>query len=231
MPLQHRRDAFDHPDWIFELKYDGFRALAVIQSGRTQLVSRNGHPFASFSDLGETIAAHLNVEGKTVIDGEIVCVDRQGRPRFKELLFRRGTPCFFAFDLLLLKSKDWRAERLIDRKQELRRLLNRLPASSRLKYVDDVDNSGTALFQRVCDLDLEGIVAKHKFGPYVTERESSTWVKILNRTYSQKQGREELFERDRHKEPVPGWHSCVIACAESQVSWSQLATTEMPCDD
>jgi hypothetical protein len=61
---------------------------------------------------------------------------------------------------------------------------------------------------------LERIVAKHKFGPYVTERESSTWVKILNRGYSQKQGREELFERDRHKEPVPGWHSCAIACVE-----------------
>jgi ATP-dependent DNA ligase len=164
--------------------------------------------------ISGSIAADLNLKGKTVIDGEIVCVDRHGHPQFKELLFHRGTPCFFAFDLLMLKSKDWRAERLIDRKQELRRLLNRLPVTSRLKYVNHVDGSGTALFQRVCGLDLEGIVAKHKFGPYVTERESSSWVKILNRGYSQKQGREELFERDRHKEPVPGWHSCVIACAE-----------------
>jgi len=45
MPLQRRRDPFDDPDWLFELKYDGFRALAIMQSGRTQLVSRNGHPF------------------------------------------------------------------------------------------------------------------------------------------------------------------------------------------
>ena len=56
-----------------------------------------------------------------------------------------------------------------------------------------------ALFERVCELDLEGIVAKQKFGPYVTEREQSTWFKILNREYSQKDGREELFERERHQ--------------------------------
>ena len=81
-----------------------------------------------------------------------------------------------------------------------------------LRYADHVDGSGTALFQRVCELDLEGIVAKQKFGPYVTEREHSTWFKILNRKYSQKDGREELFERERHSEPVPGWHSCALAC-------------------
>ena len=69
-----------------------------------------------------------------------------------------------------------------------------------------------ALLQRVCELDLEGIVAKQKFGPYVTEREHSTWFKILNREYSQKDGREELFERERHQEPVAGWHVCVLAC-------------------
>jgi hypothetical protein len=66
---------------------------------------------------------------------------------------------------------------------------------------------------RVCKLDLEGIVAKHKFGPYVEAREQSTWIKILNRNYSQKVGREELFERDR-QEPTPGSHSCVAACGK-----------------
>ena len=76
-----------------------------------------------------------------------------------------------------------------------------------------IDGFGKGLFQRVCEMDLKGIVAKQKLGPYVTERESSTWVKILNREYSQMAGREELFERDRHREPVAGWHSCVVACA------------------
>ena len=61
-------------------------------------------------------------------------------------------------------------------------------------------------------MDLEGIVAKQKSAPYVTERESRTWFKILNREYSQKDGREESFERERHSEPVAGGHACVIAC-------------------
>jgi bifunctional non-homologous end joining protein LigD len=80
MPLQRRREPFDHPVWLFELKYDGFRALAVIHSGRTQLVSRNGHQFGSFVSLAESITADVNLKGKTVINGEIVCVDRRGRP-------------------------------------------------------------------------------------------------------------------------------------------------------
>ena len=139
---------------------------------------------------------------------------RRGRPQFKDLLFRRGEPCFFAFDLLALDGKDWRTERLSDRKQELRRLLRQVPADSRLLYVDHVEGLGTALFERVCELDLEGIVAKQKHGPYLTDREAGTWFKIRNRRYSQIVGREELLERERHKEPVPGWHSCVVACAE-----------------
>jgi len=192
------------------LKLDGFRALAVIEHGRAQLLSRDGHPFASFSALAESISDSLpNV--RAVIDGEICSLDRRGRPQFKNLMFHRGNPpCFFAFDLLTY-GKDLRTERLMDRKQELRRLLAR--ACAPLKYTEYIEGCGTASFQRVCELDLEGIVAKQKFGPYVTEREQSTWFKILNREYSQKDGREELFERERHQEPVAGWHSCVLACA------------------
>ena len=107
------------------------------------------------------------------------------------------------FDLLAANGKYWRTERLIDRKQELRRLLRQIPTDSRLKYVEHVDGTGTALFEQVCKLDLEGIVAKLKSGPYVSDRESSTWLKIRNPRYSQWAGREELFERDRH-EPVAG---------------------------
>ena len=150
-----------------------------------------------------------------MLDGEIVCVDKKGKPQFRDLLFRRGDPCFFAFDVLMLDGKDWRTERLVDRKQELRRLLTKTSPPFPLRYVEHIDGSGTALFQRVCEMDLEGIIAKHKFGNYVTERESSTWFKIRNREYSQMAGREELFERDRHKEPVPGWHSCTLLCKEA----------------
>jgi hypothetical protein len=57
---------------------------------------------------------------------------------------------------------------------------------------------------------LEGIVAKQQSGPYLTARENSTWFKIRNREYSQVVGREELLDRERHQEPVAGWHSCVL---------------------
>ena len=83
-----------------------------------------------------------------------------------------------------------------------------------MRYVEHIEQYGTALFQRVCKMDLEGIVAKHSFGAYVTESERTTWFKIKNRHYSQMEGREKLFERERHKEPAPGWHCCELARME-----------------
>jgi bifunctional non-homologous end joining protein LigD len=209
MPLSRRPAPFDHPEWIFELKYDGFRSLCVIHNGRTELISRNGNSFKSFEALRKELKSPY--QGKTVLDGEIVCLDRRGKPQFRDLLFHRGEPCFFAFDLLMSNGKDLRTEKLTDRKQELRRLMAKDP-ESRMRYADHIEQYGTALFQRVCEMDLEGIVAKHRLAPYTTER--TTWFKIKNRSYSQMQGREELFERDRHKEPVAGWHACALACAE-----------------
>src|SRR6266480_1698543 len=94
MPLLKRPLPFDDRDWLFELKYDGFRALAVIEHGRAQLISRNGHRFASFADLEKLISAGLP-DTRAVIDGEICSLDKKGRPQFRNLLFHRGNyPCF-----------------------------------------------------------------------------------------------------------------------------------------
>ena len=106
MPLSRRALPFDHPQWIFELKYDGFRALADIENGRTQLISRNGNPFNSFSALSKSLT---HSAGKTVLDGEIVCLDKRGKPQFRDLLFHRGEPLFFC-----LRSLDVRRERFAD---------------------------------------------------------------------------------------------------------------------
>src|SRR5581483_9973566 len=132
--------------------------------------------------------------------------DRKGRPQFNELLFRRGTPTFVAFDLLFDGDRDLRHERLTDRKLELRRILGSTESS--LMYADHVEQFGSALFQKACQLDLEGVVAKQKSAPYIASAERTTWFKIRNRRYSQWVGRHELFERERHREPVAGWHSC-----------------------
>src|SRR5947209_2082363 len=99
MPLQRRKTAFDHPDWLFELKYDGFRALAYAEAAGCRLVSRNAHAFGSFELLREDIGRALR-RSRAVIDGEIVCLDEKGHPQFYNLLYRRTEPCFVAFDLL-----------------------------------------------------------------------------------------------------------------------------------
>lgn len=211
MPLSRKPQPFDHPEYVFELKYDGFRSLAIIHDGRCELISRNGHPFSSFNPLRKTLATSHS--GKTVFDGEIVCLDKRGRPQFNDLLFHRGEPRFFAFDLLMRDGKDLRMERLTDRKHELRRLLSKTPMP-RMQYVEHIEHHGTALFGRICKMDMEGIVAKHSYGPYTAEPQRTTWFKIKNRDYSQSVGREKLFERERHSEPVPGWHSCDLACSE-----------------
>src|SRR5262249_13112709 len=123
-------------------------------------------------------------------------------------------PCFMAFDLLMRDSEDCRRENLLDRKQELRRLMNECGSDARIQYVDYMDGEGIPLFEQICRLDLEGIVPRQKHEQYVTEREQSTWFKIRNPRYSQWAGREELFEREWSREPVAGWHCCVLACAE-----------------
>ncbi|PYX85559.1 MAG: hypothetical protein DMG68_17765 [Acidobacteria bacterium] len=208
MPLGRKAAPFNHPDWIFELKYDGFRSLAVVEFGRCTLYSRNGHEFRSFSDLALRIGNAL-MPRSLVLDGEIVCLDEKGCPQFNDLLFHRAPPCFIAFDVLRLNGKDVRPERLIDRKQELKRVLGGgIPP---VIYADHIAETGVLLFQKSCELDLEGIVAKHEHAPYSPEH--SSWFKIRNRNYSQWAGREELFERQRHEEPVPGWHVCTLAAA------------------
>jgi bifunctional non-homologous end joining protein LigD len=148
-----------------------------------------------------------------ILDGEVACVDAKGRPRFNDLLFRRREPCFFAFDLLYLNGNDCRLDSLWQRKLALRQLLNSGRRSAAI-YVDHVEAEGMALYSRVCELDLEGIVAKHKDAPYFSENTISTWYKIRNPQYSQMIGRHELFERERHNEPAPGWHGCDLVCAD-----------------
>src|SRR5438046_766686 len=144
---------------------DGFRALAIVEHGRAQLLSRKGHAVRFVLCTAESISDSLpNV--RAVIDGKICSLDRRGRPQFKNLLFHRGNPpCFFAFDLLTCDGKDLRTERLLDRKQELWRLLARSPAISPLKYTEYIDGSGTALFQRICELDLKGIFCQAEIQP------------------------------------------------------------------
>jgi bifunctional non-homologous end joining protein LigD len=108
------REPFDHPESIFEPKLDGFRALAYIENGLCRLVSRRGHVYKAFPNLAAALAATL--DGRSaILDGELICLGRDGRPLFYDLMFRRAQPVFYAFDLLWLDGQDLRDLPLLER--------------------------------------------------------------------------------------------------------------------
>jgi bifunctional non-homologous end joining protein LigD len=179
---------FDHQDWVFELKHDGFRALAYVESGRCRLISRKQIQYKSFASLATALAG-LRVHN-AILDGEIVCLDQDGRSQFLQLMRRRKAEAsFYAFDLLWLNGEDLRPLPLIERKRRLRRLIR---GHAGLLFAQPIQGSGVELFQAICARDLEGVVAKHRLGPY--EPVPMTWFKIINPDYSQKRGRKEMFE-------------------------------------
>jgi bifunctional non-homologous end joining protein LigD len=226
MPLARRPEPFKHCDWLFEIKWDGFRAVLYSEKDGVRLVSRNGNTFKSFPGLCEGLARDLKGR-RCVLDGEIVCLDSLGKPQFRNLLFRRSEPLFYAFDLLwdehvhsddeqemrrFRNGEDLRYLPLIDRKFRLRAVVPR--RGERLLYCDHIDGDGESLFRLACEHDIEGIVAKRKLDPYLLDG-TATWFKIRNRSYSQWVGREELFERERETEPDWHiWNLCTSACDE-----------------
>jgi bifunctional non-homologous end joining protein LigD len=195
------RTPFDDDNFLFELKHDGFRALAHIWDGNCELISRKRNAYKSFQDLRDNLAK-LKVQN-AVVDGEIVCLDSEGRSIFNELLFRRGCPIFYAFDLLYLNGRDLRQLPLIERKEKLREVIDksRLPDVICGKYVE---GRGVDLFNEVCERNLEGVVAKRKTGTYATV---SGWLKIKNPNYTQSERRHELFDSFKTKQktlpPIP----------------------------
>jgi ATP-dependent DNA ligase len=151
--------------------------------------------FRNFDDLAQWIGENLRVES-AILDGEIACVDEYGRPMFQDLLFRRRECVYFAFDVLFLNGEDVRELPLIERKARLKKLSSK--KRSRILYVKDIEARGRELFQKACELDLEGIVAKRKESRYrVTEQPSRDWIKIKNPVYSQAEGRGEMFDELR----------------------------------
>ena len=164
-----------------------------------------------------------------MLDGEIVCLDSHGKPQFRDLPFRRAEPLFYAFDILwdehaksddeeemrrFRNGEDLRYLPLIDRKLRLHAVVPK--RGERILYCDHIDGDGEELFRLACEHDLEGIVAKRKSDPYLSEH--ATWLKIRYQKYSQWVGREELFERERGSDPdFQVWDGCALACEGAEV--------------
>ncbi|HET9837904.1 MAG TPA: DNA ligase D [Candidatus Angelobacter sp.] len=174
-------------DWLYEVKWDGYRALCFIADGKVRMVSRRGNNLnKQFAPIAEALLPAVKAE-TAIIDGEVVALDEQGKPSFQHLqnLTGFGTkPAlkgaappplnFFAFDLLYLNGYDLRKAALIDRRQLLSSIL--LPSES-IRYSDHFAGKGEELLEAVRAQGLEGVIAKQAQSRYEQKR-SNCWIKI-----------------------------------------------------
>ncbi len=172
------QSAFDGPDWIFEIKWDGYRAIAEIK-GANKLYSRNG---LTFDKAYPKIFSALNhIKKKAIIDGEIVVMDEYGRPNFQKLQNYKSshndTIQYYVFDLIELNEKSTTNLPLLERKKLLREIL---PESNIIRYCDHVEDEGKMLFKEMQKIKLEGMIAKRKTSKYYVGKRSTDWLKIKN---------------------------------------------------
>jgi bifunctional non-homologous end joining protein LigD len=168
---------FDDPDWIFEIKWDGYRAVTVIRDGAVSLYSRN---LISLNEKFSPIVDSLKQSGfEAVFDGEIVVVDDQGHADFQMLQdynkTRKGHLVYYVFDLLYLAGHDLTDRPLLKRKDLLKKVL---PSSPKIKFSDHVWKEGILFFHVVKEKGLEGIIAKHAQSPYLVGKRSRQWLKV-----------------------------------------------------
>jgi bifunctional non-homologous end joining protein LigD len=178
---------FDGKDWLFEIKWDGYRAVAFIENGKVRLISRNQNEltgrYPELKDLPQFIKAK-----NAIVDGEVVALDEEGKPSFSLMQQRTGfrphgkrsapkadvPVLYYAFDLIYLDGEDWRRMPLEERKRKLASIVK---AGDALRYSDHFEEHGKALFDTAQEKGLEGIVAKRRTSCY-EERRSSDWLKI-----------------------------------------------------
>jgi bifunctional non-homologous end joining protein LigD len=180
-------EPFDDPNWLFEIKWDGYRVVSFIENGSVRMVSRNqndlGPRYPELRELPKLVNAKT-----AILDGEVVVLDEQGRPSFSLMQQRTGIRAhgrqaaarpdlpilYYVFDLIYLDGYDLRRVALDDRKRVLRQIL---PSGEMVRYSDHQAGQGVALFQAAKQKGLEGILAK-KCNSCYEERRSRDWLKI-----------------------------------------------------
>jgi bifunctional non-homologous end joining protein LigD len=160
--------------WTFEVKFDGYRAIAYVHGGECELVSRNDHSLTErFSGVAKAIAKAVKTPN-AVIDGEIARINADGRSSFSELQQGTGALVYFAFDLLEQDGESLVDLPLEERKARLRKLLDKRVTS--VAFSEGFDD-GDALFRVAQEQHLEGVIAKRKSSQY-RQRRTSDWLKI-----------------------------------------------------
>jgi bifunctional non-homologous end joining protein LigD len=174
------KEPFDHADWIFEVKWDGFRAIAEVRDGTVSIYSRNG---ISLDKKFFPIVESLRKFGyDAVLDGEIVVVDDEGRPDFQMLQHYQnsgsGYLLYYVFDLLYFRGHDLTGLPLLRRKELLKKIL---PSGPKVRVSDHVWKEGVLFYNVVKEKGLEGIIAKHSQSVYEAGLRSRQWLKVKTR--------------------------------------------------
>ncbi len=172
-------EAFDDENWEFEVKWDGYRAMAFLDGKKTLLHSRNGHSFAErFPSIWELLDEwnQKKVLGQVILDGEIVALDDDGKPNFEKL--QQGNEdhlIYYVFDILWHDGKDLKNITLTERKKQLASLL---PENPTIRTGFSVTSRGQEFLDAVDALGFEGIIAKKADSVYIPGHRSSDWLKI-----------------------------------------------------
>jgi bifunctional non-homologous end joining protein LigD len=181
--LVTRLDPFDDPDWLFEPQYEGLRGFVYAAGGACEICSPRDVKSDRFAELHERIARVLG-EREVILDGEVVSLDRQGKPNLRDLIRGQGYWTFTAFDILWLDGDDLRDLPLSERKRLLAQLL---PEDTGPLYkILTLDQFGRALYAAIKKMDLAGIVAKRKQDSYGPD---TLWYQILNPTHHRTESR------------------------------------------
>lgn len=165
-------------DWLHEIKFDGYRLLAIVEGGKARLMTRNNHDWTPrFLSIAKAIEA-MGIKD-AIIDGEVVVLGKNGISDFGLLqnALREDEPAeltYFVFDLPHCAGRDLAGEPLIRRKEILRDLIQE---TGPVRYSDHVIGSGKAFFEQACDTGLEGGISKRVDSKYVQKR-SRDWVKV-----------------------------------------------------
>ena len=174
--LATQEDKVPHGDeWRYEVKFDGYRAIAYVHAGECELVSRNGNDLTErFSQVAKEVVKATK-SPNAVLDGEVTRVDAQGRASFSELQRGSGALVYFVFDLLELDGESLVELPLTERKARLRKLLD--GRNKCVSFSDDFDD-GDALYEVARQSGLEGIIAKRAGSTYKEGRRTRDWLKI-----------------------------------------------------
>ena len=166
----------DGPQWIYEIKLDGYRALRIKSDRGVRLLSRRNNPFNRQYPL--IIEALSELPEETVVDGEVVALNQSGFPNFNLLQNYRTEAArihFFVFDLPVYQGRDLTRLPLIERREIMRSVLKF--TSPRIRISDYVEASATDMLRAVRQQGLEGIIGKRKDSFYESGKRSGAWIK------------------------------------------------------